>query len=323
MGRRLHRHTSFLGSAATTPPPSTSGAECATNPSSSSSSSSWSCTLPSAASCQSKSWNAARPLVNRFICPIPPGAAAAERSAFATTPSVLVPQSLGLEELDDRDLLRRKNETRLTNERLGRHPAADSAAATAGGRGGSGHAPPFLPQAGLTLAAARLDLFRLIWPMQDTLGEHGSGVRYPEELGCLLRPPRASGGTMETMGPEKALRWLKDDRPREDGTKVEEKEATVDRRNEASPTPVKLLDRPFRFFLFSMDRSNKHARSIRLVSLLRTPDSAERVLRPNLGLVASGFADPGRERYIYEPGKGRFGAAIINPDWDRRAAAAN
>jgi hypothetical protein len=140
-----------------------------------------------------------------------------------------------LDEIDDRDLLRR-NSTRLTSDLLG--------------LGGSGHAPPFLPHDGLTLAAALLDLHRLTWPMHDTLGDDGSGVRYPDPDGCLLLP-RASGGTMETMGPENALRWLKEDRLlREDGGKVEEKEATVDRRNEANPSPVKLLDLPFRFFCF-------------------------------------------------------------------------
>jgi hypothetical protein len=145
-------------------------------------------------------------------------------------------------ELDDRDLLRR-NSTLLTNDD---EPLL--------GLGGSGHAPPFLPHDGLALAAALLDLHRLTWPMHDTFGDDGSGVRYPNPDGCLLLL-RASGGTMETMGPESALRWLKEDRLREDGGKVVEKEATVDRRNEASPPPVKLLDLPFRFFCFgvSMD----------------------------------------------------------------------
>lgn len=90
-----------------------------------------------------------------------------------------------------------------------------------------------------------LDLLRLICPMQDTLGDDASGVRYPLPLPpCLpprlLPPPRASGGTMETMGPEKALRWLKDDLPpppagREAKVVLveEEKEAAVDLRKDA------------------------------------------------------------------------------------------
>jgi hypothetical protein len=132
----------------------------------------------------------------------------------------------------DRDLLRRKKDIRFTSEPLGPPRGFVPSA----GRGGSGQAPPFLPQ-GLTFFW-RLELLRLIWPMQETLGDVGSGVRYPERF--LLPPPRASGGTMETMGPEKALRWLKEDLPREG--KLEEKDATVERRKEASPAAVKLPD---------------------------------------------------------------------------------
>ena len=149
-------------------------------------------------------------------------------------------------ELDrERDLLRRKKDIRLTSERLG----LQGFASASGGRGGSGQAPPFLPH-GLTFFW-RLELLRLIWPMQDTLGDDGSGVTYPDDRLFLLPPPRASGGTMETMGPEKALRWLKEDLlpPPLDG-KVEEKEATVDLRKEASPPPVKLLDLACCFFCF-------------------------------------------------------------------------
>jgi hypothetical protein len=160
--------------------------------------------------------------------------------------------------LDDRerDLLRRKKDNRLTSEPLGGlqgFPSADT-----GGLGGSGQAPPFLPH-GLTFFW-RLELLRLIWPMQDTLGDDGSGVTYPDDrLFLLPPPPRASGGTMETMGPEKALRWLKEallPPPLDDG-KVEEKEATVDLRKEASPPPVKLLDLACCFFCFfvSMERT--------------------------------------------------------------------
>ncbi|TKV97316.1 hypothetical protein SEVIR_9G486100v4 [Setaria viridis] len=85
---------------------------------------------------------------------------------------------------------------------------------------------------------------------EDTLGEDGSGIRYPDR-GFLLLPPQASGGTMETMGPEKALRWLKEDLPR-DG-KVEEKDATIKRKKEASPTLVKLLDLGCFLCFFSME----------------------------------------------------------------------
>ena len=225
MGRRLHRLTSFLGSDATTPPPSVSGAECATNPSSSSSQSLQPLLLMSTScSRQSKSWNAARPLANRFICPSPAGAGAATAQLPLTQLSSFD---------DDRDLLRRKKDIRFTNEPLGPPRGLVPSA----GRGGSGQAAPFLPQ-GLTFFW-RLELLRLIWPMQETLGDEGSGVRYPERCFALL--PRASGGTMETMGPEKALRWLKEDLPPREG-KLEEKDATVERRKEASPAAVKLLD---------------------------------------------------------------------------------
>jgi len=225
MGRRLHRLTSFLGSDATTPPPSVSGAECATNPSSSSSQSLHPLLLMSTSCCrQSKSWNAARPLANRFICPSPAGAGAATAQLRLTHLSSFD---------DDRDLLRRKKDIRFTNEPLGPPRGLVPSA----GRGGSGQAAPFLPQ-GLTFFW-RLELLRLIWPMQETLGDDGSGVRYPER--CLALLPRASGGTMETMGPEKALRWLKEDLPPREG-KLEEKDATVERRKEASPAAVKLLD---------------------------------------------------------------------------------
>jgi len=239
MGRRLHRLTSFLGSDATTPPPSVSGAECATNPSSSSSQSLHPLLLMSTSCCrQSKSWNAARPLANRFICPSPAGAGAATAQLRLTHLSSFD---------DDRDLLRRKKDIRFTSEPLG--PPRDFVPSA--GRGGSGQAPPFLPQ-GLTFFW-RLELLRLIWPMQETLGDDGSGVRYPER--CLALLPRASGGTMETMGPEKALRWLKEDLPPREG-KLEEKDATVERRKEASPAAVKLLDLAcFRCF-FSIGRSN-------------------------------------------------------------------
>ena len=146
-----------------------------------------------------------------------------------------------------RDLLRRKKDIRFTNEPLGPPRGLVPSA----GRGGSGQAAPFLPQ-GLTFFW-RLELLRLIWPMQETLGDDGSGVRYPER--CLALLPRASGGTMETMGPEKALRWLKEDLPPREG-KLEEKDATVERRKEASPAAVKLLDLAcFRCF-FSIGRSN-------------------------------------------------------------------
>jgi hypothetical protein len=93
--------------------------------------------------------------------------------------------------------------------------------------------------------------------MHDTLGDDGSGVRYPDcgLLFLLLPPPRASGGTMETMGPEKALRWLKEDLPRFDG-KVE-KDATVERKKEASPAaPVKLLDLAWCFLCFFVSIRN-------------------------------------------------------------------
>jgi len=139
MGRRLHRLTSFLGSDATTPPPSVSGAECATNPSSSSSQSLQPLLLMSTSCCrQSKSWNAARPLANRFICPSPAGAGAggARAQLPLTQPS-----------FDDaRDLLRRKKDIRFTSEPLGPPPRGFVPSAE---RGGSGQALPFLPQ-GLT-----------------------------------------------------------------------------------------------------------------------------------------------------------------------------
>ena len=239
MGRRLHRLTSFLGSDATTPPPSVSGAECATNPSSSSSQSLHPLLLMSTSCCrQSKSWNAARPLANRFICPSPAGAGAATAQLPLTHLSSFD---------DDRDLLRRKKDIRFTSEPLGPPPRGFVPSA---GRGGSGQAPPFLPQ-GLTFFW-RLELLRLIWPMQETLGDEGSGVRYPERCFALL--PRASGGTMETMGPEKALRWLKEDLARVG--KLEEKDATVERKKEASPAAVKLLDLACFLCFFSIGRSN-------------------------------------------------------------------
>jgi hypothetical protein len=211
----------------------------------------------------------------------------------------------------DRDLLRRKS-TRLTSDPLGLHRSA-------AGLGGNGHAPPFLPHDdGLTFAATFLDLLRLTWPMHDTLGDDGSGVRYPDADGCLLLP-RASGGTMEMMGPENALRWLKDDRPREEG-KVEEKEATVDRRNEAIPPPVKLLDRPF-CFGFSIKRLiKKHVRRCQALARFFSPDdertrtlSLGRVLRLDLSLLLVLVAvDPGNDGWsiiIYtRVGHGRFGA---------------
>lgn len=145
------------------------------------------------------------------------------------------------EEDEGRDLFRREN-IRLTSELLG--------LVWTGGRGGMGQAPPSIPQAaaGATLAAFLallvLDLLRLICPMHDTLGDEASGVLYPLPPPCLpprlLPPPRASGGTMETMGPEKALRWLKDALPPPAGREPkvvaveEEKEAAVDLRKDAS-----------------------------------------------------------------------------------------
>lgn len=165
-----------------------------------------------------------------------------------------VAAQLGLVEDDEeeRDLLRRKS-IRLTSELLGLE------AEVAGGwRGGSGHAPPSIPHASgagfaafrlLVFLALLLDLLRLIWPMQETLGDEASGVRYPLPLPpwfllpLLLPPPRASGGTMETMGPEKALRWLKDDFPRTAKLVVEEeKDAAVDRRKAARAAPAPLRD---------------------------------------------------------------------------------
>jgi hypothetical protein len=192
--------------------------------------------------------------VNRFIWPKPPAAgagAAATVLLLPLNPSVAPPD---LEDEDEeRDLVRLKS-IRFTSERLGLVEAA-------GGRGGSGHAPPSIPHAmgAETLAAfllffLDLDLLRLIWPMHETLGEDASGVRYPlpaPPAPCLLRPrARASGGTMDTIGPEKALRWLNDDLPparaRAARLVVEaEKEAAVDRRNVAraapAPEPAPLL----------------------------------------------------------------------------------
>lgn len=263
MGRRRHRLTSFLGSDATTPPPSTSGAECATKPSSSYESyPSASASEPLGSACssssvvQSKSCSAARPLVNRFIWPRPPAAgagAAATELRLPLKPSGVAAQ-LGLvedEDEEERDLVRRKS-IRLTSEVLGLEVAGS------GWRGGSGHAPPSIPHASgagfaafrlLVFLALLLDLLRLIWPMQETLGDEASGVRYPLPLPPwfllpLLRPPpRASGGTMETMGPEKALRWLKDDFPRTAKFVVEdEKDAAVDRRKAARAAPAPLRD---------------------------------------------------------------------------------
>jgi hypothetical protein len=102
----------------------------------------------------------------------------------------------------------------------------------------------------LVFLALLLDLLRLICPMHDTLGDDASGIRYPLPLPpWLLAPlrlpaaPRASGGTMETMGPEKALRWLKDDFPRTAKLVVEEeKDAAVDRRKAARAAPAPLRD---------------------------------------------------------------------------------
>lgn len=260
MGRRRQRLTSFLGSDATTPPPSTSGAECATKPSSSYESypSYPSASEPLGSACsssvvQSKSCSAARPLVNRFIWPRPPAAAgaAATELRLGLKPSGVAAQLGLVEDEEERDLLRRKS-IRLTSEVLGLEVAGS------GWRGGSGHAPPSIPHdrgAGfaafrlLVFLALLLDLLRLIWPMQETLGDEASGVRYPLPLPpwfllpLLLPPPRASGGTMETIGPEKALRWLKDDFPRTAKFVVEdEKEAAVDRRKAARAAPAPLRD---------------------------------------------------------------------------------
>jgi hypothetical protein len=139
-----------------------------------------------------------------------------------------------------------------------------------------------------------LDLLRLTWPMHDTLGDDGSGVRYPDADGCLLLP-------------------------REEG-KVEEKEATVDRRNEAIPPPVKLLDRPF-CFGFSIKRLiKKHVRRCQALARFFSPDdertrtlSLGRVLRLDLSLLLVLVAvDPGNDGWsiiIYtRVGHGRFGA---------------
>jgi hypothetical protein len=101
----------------------------------------------------------------------------------------------------------------------------------------------------LQLALTFLALAFLIWPMQETLGDDGSGVRYPERCSRRLPPPppRASGGTMETMGPEKALRWLNDDLPCGGGgaeavVVVAVKDAAVLLRKETMAPPLKLLD---------------------------------------------------------------------------------
>ncbi|KAJ1265439.1 hypothetical protein BS78_08G076800 [Paspalum vaginatum] len=82
--------------------------------------------------------------------------------------------------------------------------------------------------------------------MHDTLGYDGSGVWYPDRLLLLLPPPppRLSGGT---MGPEKALRWLKEDLPPLPlswGGKVEEKDPMVGPKKVARlpPVNVRLLD---------------------------------------------------------------------------------
>lgn len=244
MGRRRHRFTSFLGSDATTPPPSTSGAECATNPSSTNEYSSSSSSEPLlSASFQSKSWNAARPLVNRFMCPSPAPGAGAGAGAGAAACTAVLPLPLGLLE-DERDLLRRKKDILFTSELFGLAPDAP-----VGGLGGSGQAPPSFPQhaaAAFLAVFCDLDLLLLIWPMQDTLGDDGSGVLYPLFflLLPLLPPPRASGGTMETIGPEKALRWLNDDLPppvpvrgAAKFVEEEEKDAAVDLRKDAK-TPA-------------------------------------------------------------------------------------
>lgn len=166
-----------------------------------------------------------------------------------------------------RDLLRRKKGIRFTREPLLLLVLLQGFLSSAGGLGGSGQAPPPLPHDGLTFFW-RLELLRLIWPMQDTLGDDGSGVTYPG-LFLLPPPPRASGGTMETtMGPEKALRWLKEDLlPL--GGKAEEKEETVDLRKEASPPPVKLLDLACCacfFCFFSMETNFSFPRAVSCIS---------------------------------------------------------
>jgi hypothetical protein len=159
---------------------------------------------------------------------------------------------------NDRDRLRRENILFTSDELFGLQPRPGP---PAGGLGGSGHAPPSFPHArGFTFLAALFDLLFLICPMHDTLGDDGSGVRYPLPLPLppllLLPAPRASGGTMDTIGPENALRWLNDDAavlplplppPCDANVVVEdEKDAAVDLRNDArtppAPPPVKLLD---------------------------------------------------------------------------------
>jgi hypothetical protein len=208
--------------------------------------------------------------VNRFIWPRPIGSGGAGAAAAAALPPSLSfpsPTTM-IPSLDDaalergRDLLRRKKGIRFTREPLLLLVLLQGFLSSAGGLGGSGQAPPPLPHDGLTFFW-RLELLRLIWPMQDTLGDDGSGVTYPGRF-LLPPPPRASGGTMETtMGPEKALRWLKEDLlPL--GGKAEEKEETVDLRKEASPPPVKLLDLACACFFcfFSMETNFSFPRAV-------------------------------------------------------------
>jgi hypothetical protein len=151
--------------------------------------------------------------VNRFICPSPPAGAAATELRLGLKASGVAAQLGLVEDEEERDLLRRKS-IRLTSELLGLE------AEVAGGwRGGSGHAPPSIPHASgagfaafrlLVFLALLLDLLRLIWPMQETLGDEASGVRYPLPLPpwfllLLLRPRRRAPreGRWRPWGPRR------------------------------------------------------------------------------------------------------------------------
>lgn len=167
--------------------------------------------------------------------PLPPTAMGAEWGIFAPSSSSSLSrpdvQSSQRSSADSSDATRCDLQSKLPNES---RPLANrlswpsgGAATLSGARGGFvasgvGPAPALLPpDLGLirnTLLILnrgfwsfrdegdffnlQIFFFCLIWPMQETFGDEGSGVSYPRPGGFLP----ASAGNMGTIGPEKPLR---------------------------------------------------------------------------------------------------------------------